>query len=156
MDDVEIRYGAPVDQPAFLDVLRAIRDELGDGQAEYGALEDMAHLLCSPIGEGLRHHWLLLAEIKGSMVGFCVMHRIPVPILGGTEGYISDLFVRADARGHDVGHRLLERAEEISRVEGFLRLHVINYRERESHKREFYPKLGFQEREDTADFVLPF
>ena len=156
MSELNIRFGAPVDQPAFLEVLRAIRHEMASDDAEHGALEDMAHLLCAPVGEGLRHHWLLLAEREGSMVGFCVMHRIPVPILGGTEGYISDLFVRADARGDDVGHSLLEHAEAISRKEGFVRLHVINYRDRESHKRAFYPKLGFFEREETADFILPF
>lgn len=153
-DSLTIRFAEPVDQPSFLSVLKAIRAEMGHGNAPHGELENMAHLLCAPLGDGLRHHWLLLAEREGDLVGYCAMHRVPMPIVGGSEGYISDLFVRADARGEQVGHSFLDMAEQIAAKEGFVRLHVINRRDRESHKRGFYPKQGFREREEVSSFVL--
>ena len=156
MQQVEIRPAGPADQSQFLSIVKLIRDEMGHGEARPGALDEMAHMLCAPHYDGIKHHWLLIAVLEGEIVGYCTMHRVPMPIVGGSEAYISDLFVRADMRGHDLGHRFIDKLEEIAQAEGFVRLHVINRKDRESHKRGFYPKLGFREREEAASFVLEF
>ncbi len=155
MEELTIRNAGPSDQQNFLTILRIIREEMGHDAEDEGHLEELTHLLCTPAYGGPRHHWLLLAERGGELVGYCTLHRIPMPIVGGSEAYISDLFIRSDQRGHDIGHHMIDYVESVAKEEGLVRLHVINRRDRESHQRSFYPKLGFRERVETADFVRP-
>jgi hypothetical protein len=54
--------------------------------------------------------------------------------MAGAEGYVSELFVREPARG-------------------CTRLSLINLRQRESYRRQFYVKAGWQERGTAANFI---
>ena len=71
----------------------------------------------------------------------------------GPEGYISELFVRSNARGQGVGTELLQAVEAEARARGCPRLSLINLRDRESYLRKFYVKAGWEERTVAANFV---
>jgi len=73
--------------------------------------------------------------------------------MAGPEGYVSELFVRDDARGQGVGRQLLRIIEVEARGRGCQRLSLINLRNRESYQRQFYLKAGWHERSEAANFV---
>jgi GNAT superfamily N-acetyltransferase len=73
----------------------------------------------------------------------------------GPEGYISELFVRAGARGRGIGGQLLKIVEREAKERDSQRLSLINLRGRESYQRQFYVKAGWQERSEAANFILP-
>jgi GNAT superfamily N-acetyltransferase len=73
--------------------------------------------------------------------------------VAGPEGYVSELFVREPARGQGVGGQLLDAIESEARARGCTRLSLINLRQRESYRRQFYVKAGWQERGTAANFI---
>jgi GNAT superfamily N-acetyltransferase len=73
--------------------------------------------------------------------------------MAGPEGYVSELFVRESARGQGVGGQLLDAIETEARARGCTRLSLINLRHRESYRRQFYVKAGWQERGAAANFI---
>ena len=83
------------------------------------------------------------------------MHYLPYFFLLGPEGYISELFISAEARGQGVGTALLEQVTADARKRGCVRLSLINSRTRESYLRQFYEKHGWKERTEVAAFVFP-
>lgn len=91
----------------------------------------------------------------GALLGYTSVHWLPYLFLKGPEGYVSELFVRESSRGQGVGTALLDAAVAEGRRRGCARMMLINIRDRESYKRGFYKKHGWQEREDAANFVLP-
>jgi GNAT superfamily N-acetyltransferase len=96
---------------------------------------------------------LLVAESdQGEVAGYLFVHWLPNLIFGG-EGYVSELFVRPEARGRGVGTNLLEAAKRLGIERGCLRLTLFNRKERESYQRSFYPKHGWVERDDAALFM---
>jgi GNAT superfamily N-acetyltransferase len=113
----------------------------------------LAHVIaekCLPDGD----HTLLVAEAASSIVaGYLFVHWLPNLIFGG-EGYVSELFVLPDARGHGIGTALLDEAKRRGIARGFQRLTLFNGRERESYQRGFYPRHGWIERDDTAMFMF--
>jgi GNAT superfamily N-acetyltransferase len=100
-------------------------------------------------------HLVLIAEDQTRRVaGYLAIHWLPYLILRGPEGYVSELFVAADSRGQGIGSRLLDAAVQEAKARGCARLMLLNMRDRESYKREFYRKHAWEEREDAANFVL--
>lgn len=100
-------------------------------------------------------HSIYVAESpRGEVAGYGSVHWLPYLFMSGPEGYISELFVRDDARGHGVGSQLLKLIEAEARARGCQRLSLINLRSRESYQRRFYLKAGWQERSDAANFVF--
>ena len=99
-------------------------------------------------------HLLMVAEqAGGEVVGYISVHWLPYLIHAGPEGYISELFIRSNARGQGVGSRLLEKAEAEAVQRGCVRLSLLNMRTRESYHREFYIKQGWEQRSEAANFV---
>jgi GNAT superfamily N-acetyltransferase len=99
-------------------------------------------------------HLVLLAEAESDhAVGYLSVHWLPYLFLKGPEGYVSELFVSAECRGQGIGKGLLARATEEARARGCSRLMLLNIRDRESYKRQFYAKQGWTERPDAANFV---
>jgi GNAT superfamily N-acetyltransferase len=91
---------------------------------------------------------------QGDLVGYLSVHWLPYLFLPGPEGYISELFVRAEARGQGIGSDLLEAAREEAEARGCTRLSLINMRQRESYLRGFYAKRGWEERPEAANFIM--
>lgn len=87
------------------------------------------------------------------LVGYSSVHWLPYLFMNGPEGYVSELFVRSNARGEGVGKQLLQAVEAEARDRGCARLSLINLRSRESYLRKFYAKTGWEERSDAANFI---
>ncbi len=99
-------------------------------------------------------HSVYVALDEGTqVVGYLSVHWLPYLFLPGPEGYISELFVHAWARGQGVGRQLLSAVKREAESRGCHRLSLINMRKRESYQRGFYRKDGWMEREDAANFV---
>jgi GNAT superfamily N-acetyltransferase len=99
-------------------------------------------------------HSIYVAErSEGKIAGYGSVHWLPYLFMSGPEGYVSELFVGAEARGQSVGRRLLDAIESEARARGCQRLSLINLRSRESYQRQFYPKAGWSERSDAANFI---
>jgi GNAT superfamily N-acetyltransferase len=100
-------------------------------------------------------HSVYVAETaQGELDGYLSVHWLPYLFLPGPEGYISELFVRAEARGQGIGSRLLEAAGQEAEARGCTRLSLVNMRSRESYLRGFYGQRGWEERPDAANFIL--
>ena len=56
--------------------------------------------------------------------------------------------------GLGLGGQLLERVKAEARERGCSRLMLLNLRDRESYKRGFYKKQGWQERPEAINFIL--
>ena len=99
-------------------------------------------------------HSVYVAETgPGQVVGYAAVHWLPYLFLSGPEGHVSELFIRESARGQGIGSRLLAAIKTEAKARGCARLALINIRSRESYQRHFYKKIGWQEREEVANFV---
>jgi GNAT superfamily N-acetyltransferase len=98
---------------------------------------------------------VLVAVRKNSgIVGYLAVHWFPNLLYGGIDGYVSELFVHPDGRGRGTGSRLLEAVHEYALKRGSMRLLLMNRRTRESYRRGFYAKHGWEELHDGAFFSL--
>jgi len=99
-------------------------------------------------------HSTFVAEAPGDEItGYGSVHWLPYLFMSGPEGYVSELFVSASARGQGIGRELLKMIESEARVRGCQRLSLTNLRDRESYKRQFYLKAGWHERSEAANFI---
>jgi len=89
----------------------------------------------------------------GKIAGYGSVHWLPYLFMAGPEGYVSELFLREDARGQGLGRRLLDIIVAEARARGCSRLSLLNLRSRESYQRQFYTKAGWLERSEAANFV---
>jgi GNAT superfamily N-acetyltransferase len=101
-------------------------------------------------------HTVYVAESEdGEIAGYAAVHWLPYLLLLGPEGYVSELFIREADRGQGIGTRLLETVKKEAEAHGCARLMLLNMHERESYRRGFYKKRGWEERPDAANFVYP-
>jgi GNAT superfamily N-acetyltransferase len=101
-------------------------------------------------------HTVYVAESEdGEIAGYAAVHWLPYLLLLGPEGYVSELFIREANRGQGIGTRLLETVKKEAEARGCARLMLLNMHERESYRRGFYKKQGWEERPDAANFVYP-
>jgi GNAT superfamily N-acetyltransferase len=99
-------------------------------------------------------HTVLVAEYSpGAVVGYVAVHWLPYMMHLGPEGFVSELFVLQPERGKGIGRSLLDAVEEHARERGCSRLHLITGRQRDSFG--FYQELGWHERPEIADLILP-
>jgi GNAT superfamily N-acetyltransferase len=98
-------------------------------------------------------HSVYVAEAGEQIVGYIAVHWLPYLFLPAPEGFISELFVAEFARGQGIGAQLLETVKIEAQERGCSRLLLVNSRNRDSYRRKFYEKQGWQEREAMANFV---
>ena len=99
-------------------------------------------------------HLILISEEGGELTGYTSVHFLPYLFMGKPEGYVGELFVKTAWRGKGFGSELLRRAINEARERGCCCIRLINIRDRESYRRGFYAKQGWQERTDAADFMM--
>jgi GNAT superfamily N-acetyltransferase len=153
--DVQTRKAVPADAGAIAGILRELGAQgwfphLAEEPQEVTVARTAGHLercVSSP------DHATYVAEVGGEVVGYVAVHWVPYFLLPGPEGYISELFIREKARGQGIGTQLLEVAKEEARSRGCSRLLLENRRDRESYRRGFYRKRGWEERTHMAGFV---
>ena len=126
---------------------------LASQPAETTRAQVAAHLALCLADEG--HRVYVAEDETGRVVGYVAVHWLPYLILGGPEGYVSELFIHSAAREQGLGKRLLDVVIQDARERGCSRLQLVNFRTRESYQRGFYVKAGWEERPDAASFVLP-
>lgn len=90
----------------------------------------------------------------GVVAGYGSVHWTPLLFLPGSEGYITELFVRPSDRKLGAGTALLQAIEAEGRRRGCSRLGLLNGRDRESYHRKFYAQRGWTERAGMANFIL--
>lgn len=154
-DDLLIRPALPGDAESIAGILKEVGwfDRVNGESPGVTGARIANYLRLYSEGE---HHAVLVAQaLDGRLEGYVAVHWIPYLFLPAPEGYISELFVRQSCRGRGVGRRLLQKVEEMARAYGCSRLMLINGRNRESYRRGFYKKLGWEERDEAANFVLP-
>jgi len=99
---------------------------------------------------------ILVAETDAAAIaGYCAVHWVPFLFFAGGEGYVSEVFVRASDSGNGIGTRLLDTVIAEARQRGCTRLSLLNGRNGESYRRNFYAQRGWIEREPMANFVFP-
>jgi GNAT superfamily N-acetyltransferase len=152
--DYNVRSATPDDVPAVAAILRGLgwfSFTKNETTAETETRVSRHLRLC--LGDD--SHTVLVAEVAGGAVlGYAAVHWLPYLILQGPEGYVSELFVVEAARGAGLGTKLLEAVKDMAISRGCSRLMLVNRKTRESYRRGFYRKLGWEEREEFANFVL--
>ena len=96
----------------------------------------------------------MACDAQDQLIGYCAVHWLPIAILQGWEGYVSELFIADSARGLGVGSQLLDQVTAAARSRGCRRLWLVNNRQRDSYHRGFYARQGWQEQAQAARFVL--
>ena len=149
-----IRPATSADVPATAAILRGLGwfAHVNDGSPAGTETRIAEHLLMCLDDDS---HSVLVGEgAKGAVLGYVAVHWLPYLMLPGPEGYISELFVAESARGAGLGTKLLEAVKDMAAGLGCSRLMLVNRKTRESYARGFYRKLGWEEREEFANFVL--
>lgn len=146
-----LRAAQPADAPALAALLQGIGwfDRFATGHPEAHA-DQLAPLL-APSPHQLQ---LVACDAQGQLIGYCAVHWLPIAILQGWEGYVSELFIADSARGSGVGSQLLDQVTAAARSRGCRRLWLVNNRQRDSYHRGFYARQGWQEQAQAARFVL--
>jgi len=152
--DIQIRKATDQDAPAIAELLRSmglfahINAETPQSTREHVS----RHLgLCQADNS---HSVFVALDTAKEIVGYCAVHWLPYLLLSGPEGYVSELFLREPSRGLGIGGQLLETVKAEAKERGCSRLMLLNLRNRESYKRSFYKKQGWEERQEAANFIL--
>lgn len=96
---------------------------------------------------------LLVADVNRSVAGYIHGEIVTYLLFAGREMLISEVFVMEQSRGQGVGKALIAAMEAEAVKRRCFRISVLNSRERESYRRGFYPRLGYEERPHTANFT---
>lgn len=96
---------------------------------------------------------LVAESTTGEILGVAVVDWRPT-IIGGDEGFVSQLYVLDSARGEGIGTRLLESIVGAARARHSPRLILYISQHRKAYQRGFYQKAGWLERDDAALFEL--
>ncbi len=147
---VNIRPATPADARAVAELLFSLTEY--PSYRQHG-LTDLEKRVATGLNVQTSHRSVLVAELEGVVMGYSVVHWF-TPVITAPEGYVSDLFVHANAMGRGLGSSLLEALTTEARARGCKRLALSNWRNRTSYKRGFYTKRGWQENADSARFVL--
>jgi GNAT superfamily N-acetyltransferase len=153
--NIRIRRAESTDVPVIAELLRClgIFDHITAEAPQTTQVRVLKHLALCTADDS---HLVLVAQIpSGEIAGYCAVHWLPYLILAGPEGYVSELFIKDEFRGQGIGSQLLETIKTEARNRGCSRLMLLNMRKRESYKRQFYSKQGWEERSDAANFILP-
>ncbi len=153
--EIAIRKAEPADAPAIASILENTGwfpffngDTLKQNARRIGEFLDNAY------AEAKSHSAYVAETGEDILAGYVTVHWLPYLFLPAPEGYISEIFVDERYRGEGIGKALLEAVRVEADAKGCSRLMLCNSRTRHSYKREFYQKLGWQERETVANFIL--
>ena len=147
---MSIRPATPADARAVAKLLFSLEEH--PSYRQHG-LNDLKTRVTTGLNTQSSHRSVLVAELEGMVLGYSAVHWF-TPVMSAPEGYVSDLFVHANATGQGLGSSLLEALTVEAKARGCKRLALSNWRNRMSYKRGFYAKRCWQEKADSARFVL--
>jgi len=155
MSRITVRYAKHEDVPVIADIIHKL-DWFTFLENESPTATEQRVLLHLELCDADDSHTVLVAEDEeGKVAGYVSVHWLPYLMLPGPEGYISELFVREDARSKGIGKALMDDVKEFALAKGCSRLMLLNNRERVSYEKDFYTRLGFEERPQMANLVMP-
>ena len=146
-----IRAVRQEDAPAFAELVRELGDFSSVTQEAPAVTLQRAEQSLAVITSS-DSHTLLAAEENGELVGYCSAHWIPM--MSRLSCFISELFAKASYWNRGIGTKLVESVKTEARARGAGRLHLENFRTKESYERSYYAKHGWQERTAAASFIL--
>jgi len=152
--DIKIRKATDQDTPAIADLLKSL--ELFahiQAQTPEAVREQVSRNLGLCTADN-SHSVYVALDSAGEIVGYCAVHWLPYLLLPGPEGYVSELFLRESSRGLGIGGQLLKTAKSEAHERGCSRMMLLNLSNRESYKRGFYKKQGWEERQEAINFLL--
>jgi len=147
---VSIRPATPADARAVAELLFSLEEY--PSYRQHG-LNDLETRVTTGLNTQSSNRSVLVAKLEGVILGYSAVHWF-TPVTTAPEGHVSDLFVHANATGRGLGSSLLEALTVEAKARGCKRLALSNWRNRTSYKRGFYAKRGWQEKADSAPFVL--
>lgn len=143
--ELRVRPAAPADVPTLVELMRAFYAESDYPLPEAAAGRAFATLLADARLGGA---WL--AEVDGLAVGHAVLTVSFSMEYGGLRGFVDDLYVRPQARGHGVAAALLAAVREDAGTRGVRALHVEVGSEN-AIARRLYARGGY---EDSGHLLL--
>ncbi len=144
-----IRPAQPTDAQAIALILYSLEEYPNYHQIALEVLKSRVQLGL----ECLADRTALVGVFENQVLGFVVVHWF-YPLMTESEGYIGDLFVHVNSTGQGLGSALLGAVIQEAKSRGCGRLALSNWRDRVSYQRGFYAKHGFQEKPNSARFVL--
>ena len=152
--EMTVGKALPRDAEAMAAILREIgwserRNSLPPEEVSSPIRRLLAHAREDPEG----HTVYVARGPRDEVFGFAAVHWVPFIMLGGFEGYLSDLFVSPSAGGAGVGSSLVEAVMKEGERRDAYRLMVTNGKSKESYLRGFYSKKGWTERPGVANFT---
>ena len=150
---VAIRPAIAQDAPAIADLLAGIG---WFASYQTGTVAEHTRAIANLIHAAQDRSLLLVATTADStpVVGYCATHWLPTAILKVWDACVSELFIADNARGADIGARLLDHAVQAAREKACARIWLVNHRDCDSYQRSFYAQQGWQEQPQSARFVL--
>ena len=151
-----LRYAIIEDATGITNLLRSIGwfnaiNQTSEAEALKKIHKDLEFCLDHPES----HSVYVYENMEGEVIGYISVHWLPMMILAGPEGYVSELFIHPDFQGKGIGSSLLDAIREEACNRGCVRLSLLNAKHRLSYQRHFYGKQGWQERDTMANFILP-
>ena len=140
MGDMEGRMRLRPAQSDDAENIALMMDYLG-----YPALPSELKLILSDILSNPAMKLFLAVYTDSKLIGLINLHYLPALRLKGYQVSIEELVVHPDFRGQAVGKRLLDFAREYAEEKGAVRLEVTISSKRESFRRKFYEKNGFED-----------
>lgn len=139
---MRIRAATEEDRDLLRELWQAFVDELDEPEHWRDSWEEA----WGEIQRDISHEVALLVEERGATIGYALA-RLKRPHLG----YVSDLYVRPEARGRGAAKRLLAEAAQELRERG-AELLTLNVNLDNERARTVYRRLGF--REESVDLIV--
>ncbi len=150
--EIVIREAGPEDSLAIATLLHALDwfEQTRNGTLSQTQMSIAERIECC---RREQTHTILVAQraLEG-VVGYTAVHWYP-SLTRGNEGYVSELFVHPSHTGQGIGGRLLDTLNVHAHQRGCIRLLLLNRRIRESYRRGFYAKHGWEEHSDGVFFT---
>ena len=149
--EITIRSACREDAGAIASIARRVGwYERINNESPDETLRQISERLDQALREGT--HTVLVAEANGAVCGYTSVHWFP-HLAHGIDGYVSELFLLPEVTGLGIGGRMLNAIKEQAVKRRCTRLLLMNRRVRDSYKRSFYAKHGWEELRDAAFFT---
>ncbi len=142
--NLHIRDASIDDAASIASILRAIGD-FPHVNAESHA--DTTRRIRTRIDNSISSHdQILVASVDGEICGYGAMRWLQNLLLNGIDGYLSELFIHPLHAGKNVGTSIIGEFRKEAKRRKAERIWCINLKNRESYRRGFYKKMGWEER----------